>query len=197
MNGTVDPALAWLLRGGLATLFASAAAHKLRDLASFRTALADYELLPRAGVALAALLLPAVEAGTAVGLCIPAFAPWAGLTAAALLALYGGAMAINLARGRRHIDCGCAGPARRRALGAALVWRNGALAVAALASALPAAPRPLLWVDGLTIGAGLAVLALLYAALDGLLAEAPRLALLRLRHHGGDSRLPVEEASRA
>jgi hypothetical protein len=194
MNGAIDPALAWLLRGGLAALFVAAAVHKLRDPAAFRAVLADYELLPRALVLPAALLLPAVEGGIAIGFFIPLLAPSVALAATGLLALYGTAMAINLARGRRHIDCGCTGPAGRQALGLALIVRNAVLAAAALASALPISPRPLVWVDGVTIPAGLAVLALLYAALDGLLAHAPRVAVLRLVRHGHG---PVEGAARA
>ena len=44
-----------------------------------------------------------------------------------LLALYAGAMAVNLARGRRDLDCGCAGPGVRRPVGEGLLIRNGAL----------------------------------------------------------------------
>lgn len=182
MNPALDPALGWLLRGALAALFATAAVHKLCDLAAFRAALADYQLLPGAVLPAFAFLLPAVEVGVAFGFCVPAFAPCAAIAAAALLALYGWAMAINLTRGRRHIDCGCAGPAGRQAIGAPLIVRNAVLAAVALVSALPAAPRTLAWVDGVTIAAGVAVLALLYAAFDGLLAHAPRIALLRRLH---------------
>lgn len=194
MNGTIDPVLAWLLRGGLGLLFALAAWHKIRDATAFRAVLADYRLLPRAVVSPAAFALPAVEAGVAAGLFVPRLAHAAALAGAALLALYGGAMTINLVRGRRHIDCGCGGPAGRRALGFPLIARNALLATAAFASTLPVSERPLFWVDGFTLAAGLAASALLYAALDGLLAHAPRVALLRLVRHDHAS---AEEAARA
>ena len=42
------------------------------------------------------------------------------------------------------------------------------LAVIALFSALPAASRPRLWVDGLTVVAGVGTVVLLCAAVDGL-----------------------------
>ena len=40
--------------------------------------------------------------------------PHAAAAAALLLALYAGAIGVNLARGRRDIDCGCGGPASRQ-----------------------------------------------------------------------------------
>jgi hypothetical protein len=78
-------------------------------------------------------------------------------------------MAVNLRRGRRDVDCGCFGPARRRPISSTLVARNVALAAAALTVALPVQPRALIWIDAVTITAGVLLLALLYAAIDGLL----------------------------
>jgi len=178
----LDPALQLLLRAALSLLFAAAATHKLRDVASFRTALERYELLPSLWSVPAGVALIAAEVGIAAGLWLPRVAPVAALAAAALLALYAGAIGVNLARGRRDIDCGCAGPARRQPISAALVRRNGVLAAAALVSALPGAPRGLTWVDGVTVIAGVTALGCLYAAVDGLLATAPRMAALAHVH---------------
>ena len=61
--------------------------------------------------------------------------------AAALLALYAGAIAINLIRGRRDIDCGCAGAARRSAAQRRARCPQRRARRGALASALPAAAR--------------------------------------------------------
>ena len=101
------------------------------------------------------------------------------VAAAAVLVVYGAAIAVNLARGRRHIDCGCAGPAVRRPISGWLVARNAALAAAALAAVAPVRPRPLVWVDVLTVMGATATLAALYASVDRLLAHAPVLARLR------------------
>jgi hypothetical protein len=92
--------------------------------------------------------------------------------------LYAGAIFVNLVRGRRGIDCGCAGVAASRSLSGGLVVRNGVLIIAALTSALPATSRSLAWIDAVTIVAGVAAAALLYAAADGLLATAPQSAAL-------------------
>ncbi len=180
MNTTlaVDPALRITLRAALSLLFFWAAAHKLRDVTGFRAALAAYELLPQRCVEAAAGLLIVAEVAIGGGLLVPAVATGAALTAASLLGVYAAAIAINLLRGRRHIDCGCVGAAARRPLSSVLVARNGVLVVVALASALPATSRSFTVIDGVTIVAGVATLALLYAAIDGLIANAPGIAAL-------------------
>jgi len=174
----LDPALRITLRAALVLLFVWAASHKLRDREAFRTALANYQLVPHRWLRPISALLVGAEISVALGLCIPGVAAAAAGTAAGLLALYAGAISINLIRGRHDIDCGCAGPARRQLLSVGLVARNGVLVAAALASALPAAARVLMWIDCVTVAAAVATLALLYAAVDGLLANAPQIATL-------------------
>jgi len=179
MMPALDPVLQITLRGSLSLLLFWAAGHKLREVAGFRRALAGYRLLPPLLVSPAAVLLIAAEIAVAAGLCLSNFGAAAALAAAALLLLYAGAILINLLRGRRDIDCGCMGVAGRQPLSAGLLVRNGVLVAAALASALGETTRPLTWMDGLTVFAGVTVLLLLYAAVDGLLAHAPGLATLR------------------
>jgi len=120
-----------------------------------------------------------VEVVVAIALLAPARRAPGPVAAAAVLAVYGAAIAVNLARGRRHIDCGCVGPAVRRPISGWLVARNAALAAAALAAVAPVRPRPLVWVDALTVMGATATLAALYASVDRLLAHAPALARLR------------------
>jgi len=183
----IDPLPVLVARGALALLFAFAARHKLRDIDAFRRALEGYELLPSLWAVPAGALLIAGELGIAVGLCLPRVAPAASVAAALLLGLYGWAIAINLRRGRRDLDCGCGGPARRQTISAWLVWRNGLLAVVALAAALPPSSRALTWLDGGTLLAAVGALALLYAAADGLLANAPGVARLRPHDHQAEA----------
>ncbi|MBX3024365.1 methylamine utilization protein MauE [bacterium] len=171
-----------VLRASLSLLLASAAWHKLRDVGAFRAAVEGYRLLPPVWTVPFAAFAIAAECGLAVGLWLPGVGGAAALGGAALLGLYAAAMAIALRRGRRDVDCGCAGPARRQSVRPALVARNGVLIVAALLAALPAAPRALTWMDGPTIVLAPVVAAGLYLAVDGLLANGPRLAALaRLR----------------
>jgi len=173
---TLDPALSLALRGGLALLLAAAAWHKLRDLTAFRAALAGYQLVPERALRVAACVLIAAELATASALVLSSRAAGAAVT---LLALYTGAVALNLARGRREIDCGCFGPAARQPLSFALVVRNLGLIALGLVCALPVAARALVLLDGLTIAAGIALGALLHGAINGLIANAPRLRALR------------------
>jgi hypothetical protein len=195
----MDPAVQLIARGALALLFGWSAAHKLRDVEGFRAALEGYELLPRRWAVPAGALLIAGEVGVAAGLLLPRVAPVAALGAAALLVLYAGAIAVNLRRGRHDIDCGCGGPAGRQPISAALVVRNGVLAAAAIGSALPAQSRSLTWLDGTTVVAAVATLALLYAAVDGLLLNrrdhSPRSGAEGRRGGGYDILAPLPSSA--
>jgi hypothetical protein len=170
-----DPALQLALHAAAALLFVAAAAHKLRDLPGFRGALAGYRLLPEPLVPAAAAGLVTAELAVALGCLVPGAGGAAALAGCGLLALYSAAAAVNLVRGRRSIDCGCGGPAGRRPLSGGLLGRNAALVALLLVCALPAGGRPLVWLDALTIVSLLALLALLYAALDVAVANAARL----------------------
>ena len=139
----LDPTLHLTLRAALSLLFLWSASHKLRDAAGFQGVLANYRLLPDRWIASTVAVLVAAELCVAGGLWLPGLGADAACATAGLLALYAGAIAINLIRGRRDIDCGCAGVAAHQPLSAALVVRNGVFAAAALASALPVAPRSL------------------------------------------------------
>ena len=173
----MDPAIDLTLRAGLGLLLVVAAVHKLRDPRRFAATLAEYRLLPQPLSGAASMLLVGAELATVAALGADRRLGLAA--AAALLGLYAAAIAINLARGRRHIDCGCAGPAARRPISGWLVARNLALAGLALAALAPVAPRPLLWIDGVTVAAATGALAACWAATDRLLALAPGLARLR------------------
>ncbi|MET0270954.1 MAG: MauE/DoxX family redox-associated membrane protein [Sphingomonas sp.] len=139
-------------RIGIACLFAVAAAGKLRRPADWEAAVAAYRLLPDALVTPFARILPPLEIAVAAALVA---GPGAALAAgAALLLLFAGAMAANLLRGRRAIDCGCDPAARPRPIGWGMVARNVALAAGLLVGLIPAPalPPPMLIAAG---GAGL------------------------------------------
>lgn len=176
----MDPILSTLGRVALALLFAGAARHKLRDMARFEAVLGDYQVLPRFAVAIAARAIVAVELILVLALLVPATSEIAALCIAGLLALYSGGIALNLARGRREIDCGCGGPAEQR-LGPGILARNTLLIGIALASALPSIPRSLTWIDGLTLIFGVATIALLWQANARLMALALPPLLFRRR----------------
>lgn len=170
----VDPALRAVLCGGLGLLFLLAAAHKLRAPHVFAAQLTEYRLLPASASLPCAFALALAELALAALLWVPTFSRGAAIGTALLLALYAGAMAVNLARGRYAIDCGCG--FAPRPLGAGLLARNALLVAAALAAALPVLPRSLGWVDILTIAAGTLTAALVFTAADGVAARLARSA---------------------
>jgi methylamine utilization protein MauE len=175
---SVDPAVHAALRVALALLLLAAAAHKLRDLAAFRSAVEGYALLPSGWLTGAAILLVGIELSIGISLILPGLGSVPAYAAAALLATYSGAIAINLQRGRRDIDCGCAGPAGRVSISRALVLRNGLLIAGALVAALPPTVRPTVWLDAVTVVASVGMLALLYVSAETALANALRLRAL-------------------
>jgi uncharacterized membrane protein len=172
----LDPAMGTLLAGAFALLFASAALHKARAPAHFAQVLRAYRVLPAS--LNVSWCVPMLELAVAAALLLPATRTVAALGGAALLLLYSLAMAVNLKRGRRDLACGCGGAHERRPIGAWMVWRNLGLAGLLGALCLPSLIRPLQAVDFLTVGAGVAIAALLYMSTERLLARvAPRAAL--------------------
>lgn len=166
----LDPAVAFALRLAGAALLLSSAVAKLGDRVAFRQALAGYRIVPERLVARAADALVGVELLVGVALLVSPFPTAPALAAVALLGLYTAAIATNLARGLRDIDCGCGGPARRT-LGVDLIARNAVLMAALGAIALPVSSRDLVWVDAVTCLGAVGVLALLYVAEETLAAN--------------------------
>jgi hypothetical protein len=172
----IDPAIGTLLAGTFALLFASAALHKVRDLAVFAEVLRAYRVLPQ-GLAVS-WALPLLEGLIAAGLLLPATRRAAALAGALLLVLYALAMALNLHRGRRDLSCGCGSFAERRPIAPWMVGRNVILCVALAGPAFPWSARTLEPVDLLTVGAGVALVTRLYMSADRLLGRiGPRVAL--------------------
>lgn len=149
-------------------LFLIAGVDQWRHRALLPGVITNYRLLPRPMVAPAATALPLVEVATGAALLIGVH-PLPILVAMALLLLFAGAMAVNILRGRGHIDCGCGHGALRHPIGWPLVARNVALAMV-LALGLPT-PPPLTAMDIATASAGgvaIALLCLLFQSLAAL-----------------------------
>jgi Methylamine utilisation protein MauE len=175
----LDPAIGALIVGCCALLFASAALHKLRDLARFTEVLRAYRVLP-AGAGRLAAGVPVLELSVALGLLTAATRPAAALAGVMLLVSYAAAIAVNLVRGRRDLACGCGGPDEARPIAPWMVLRNLALALLLAGTLAPWQARAILATDVLTIGGGVAVATLLYMSLERLLGRvAPRTAMLR------------------
>jgi uncharacterized membrane protein YphA (DoxX/SURF4 family) len=167
----LDPTLRLVVRVALALLFLAAAAHKLRDWAAFARALGAYGIVPPRLERGAAACLAAIEVVAGAALILSASAVGPAL-AAALLALYSGAIALNLARGRSDIDCGCSLGSRGQKLSWWLVARNiGLLGSALLALPQPSA-RPMIWIDVFTIACCTIALFLIYHVAENLLGSS-------------------------
>ena len=175
----LDPAAGFLLIGFFALLFASAALPKLRDPRHFGEVLRAYRVLPEHAVRLASLV-PFAELAVAAGLLVPGVRFGAALGGTAMLLVYAAAIAVNLARGRRDLACGCGGPDDARPIAAWMVGRNLLLALLLAVTVLPWSARALLPTDLMTVGGGAAVATLLYVCLDRLLGRvAPWTRALR------------------
>ena len=168
---SVDPVIAAIVQFGLGWLFLASGVQKLRRMEEFRGIVAMYRLLPQRFVTTAAWFVAGVE--VAVGLAVVLDQRAGFIAAAVVLAAYAAAMGINLARGRRFIDCGCGGT--RQPLSIGLVVRNVLLSLIAVAGLLPVASRAIGWVDVVSMVAGLVVVGALYAATNQLLAARARL----------------------
>jgi hypothetical protein len=145
------------IRSAMALVFLSAAIGKFRHWTELRGVIDNFRLLHAWSVPTAAAILPPFEAAVGVTLPLPSSAHWAELSAMALLMLFAVAMGINLARGRREIDCGCFQATLRQRISGWLVARNG-LYVTLLAvaySSPPDRPEPALVLNGVLAGIGL------------------------------------------
>lgn len=156
---------------GNGLLFLTAGIGKLRNRGQLQGVIANYRLLPPAMIAPFAATLPVLELGVATGLLVGFH--FSATVAIMLLCLFAWAMAVNLRRGRGHIDCGCGRSELRQPLSWTLVARNLVLALLLLPAlhALPAIGTAA-WTMSLAAGLVLFVLTLLANALAGLAGQA-------------------------
>jgi hypothetical protein len=164
---------------GTGIVFVEAGLAKLRHRELVPGVVANYRLLPEALVAPVALALPVVELALGLGLIGSVFGGGLlrllGIPAAALFVVFAGAMAINIVRGRRAIDCGCGRSQLRQPLGWGLVLRNLVLAGLVVVHALPQgtddAVGPVDIALALVSGAAVFLMVLVFNALAALAAS--------------------------
>jgi len=174
----LDPAIGILIVASVALLFASAGAHKLRDLRRFEEIFSAYGLMPAITQARISWVVPILEISVAACLVVKISRPYAGALGILMLSGYAAAIAVNLRRGHRDLACGCGGPDERRPIAAWMVWRNVLIALAVAVVFAPWAGRDLSITDGFTIVFGLLTIALVYLCIDQLLGNAQRTAQL-------------------
>lgn len=159
-----------------AILYARASLHKLFDLTAFSGFVEDYQLAPRAWSKSIAVALALLETTIVAALVAPMTRPFGLLIGAALLAVYAGAMAINIRRGRSYVECGCGGPVQP--INGATLMRNGALMAMALLG-LVAPGNGLGAAEAFTVIAGGATLFIGFLLVEQMIANASH---LKTRH---------------
>ncbi len=170
----IDPAINGMAATALALIFGASGAVKLRDLELFEGAVANYQLLPVWLERPFARLIPVAEFSAAAALLFPATRSAAALALVVLLAMFTGAVAINLLRGRTNIDCGCFGPLLRQELSGWLLLRNASLMGLAAILMLPRTVRATQLIDAVTVGLGAATVVVLYLSANFAIGNAPK-----------------------
>jgi hypothetical protein len=168
----LDPVIDIAFRGAFAALLLSAAWHKLRDPIAFWQAVSGYKLLPQAFEKPVSRIIPFAEIAIALSLFLFSASALPALTALSLWIVYGGAIALNLLRGREELDCGCGGIGADQKIHWGLVVRNGVLAITTGFLLLSATDRALGWFDFATAGFAVLFLLLIYATAEHLLRNA-------------------------
>lgn len=123
----------------LGLVFLTSSLPKLAAPADFRRALRNYQLLPLRLVRPVATWLPRAELALALALLVGIETSLMATLAAAALLVFSGAVAINLARGRK-IECGCFSGSSPREITWRLVLQDVVLAGPAIGVATKAPP---------------------------------------------------------
>ena len=173
---TIDPLFGLTARIFLGLFFLAAAFHKARGQQAFLAAVRGYKLLPQMLLGPAAAVLLVSEFTVGVLLLLPGFALVASLGSVAVLALYFMAIAANLARGRRNIDCGCSFGGKASMLSGWHLVRIGGLMLLATIPLAGTAARDIGAFDMLNLTGAIIGLGVLYGAVDALLANHGRMA---------------------
>jgi hypothetical protein len=174
----LDPIVVLIANYAIALLFGLASYGKLSAFRVFCVTLEEYQLMPIQLVTVVGVGVTALECLIAVSALWQPSAQWAMFAAALLLTIYAAAISVNLVRGRRDIDCGCTGPARRQLLSGWLLIRNTGLIVIALIGAALPSERTLEAADMVLVTLALLAVMALYGAINQLMVNAPRLDAL-------------------
>jgi hypothetical protein len=165
----IDPVVSHLLALCGALLFGAAAFAKARSFAMFCAILGEYRVLPSRVTAAAGAAICCLEFAVALGLLWSGTRSSAATLGAVLLIAYAAAIAVNLIRGRRDLDCGCG--YRPTAIGEWMIIRNVVLAAVLTLLQIPLSSRALGLTDYATIAGGLIGAALLFLSAEALLAR--------------------------
>jgi len=113
-----------LVRWLLGTTFLVAATSKFVDRSRFAQTILAYDVLPRRLAYIFARWLPWIEGVIGLTLVLGLVTKATAVLGSVLLFSFTVAIAINLARGRTHLDCGCFGLGDRQQISAKVLIRN-------------------------------------------------------------------------
>lgn len=164
----LDPVVTRAFASLLAVILLVGGWQKLRDIDMFAAAVENYRLLPSTMVRPVAWSVPMAEIAAGIALLFPISCAAGAALAAAILLVVTIAVAINLARGVRDIDCGCGGSSGQP-ISWALVVRNLVLMLFTLPAAQQGVGRSLYWGDYFTLAAGVLALVGIYLCTNQLL----------------------------
>lgn len=178
----MDPLLSIVSVALLACVFASAAVHKLSDYPLFRRTLTAYELLPAVLIGPASVIVVLLELGGSALLIDGGLRVYGAGVIGFLLVLYMTAFAVNIARGRADIDCGCTWSGNAQPLSVWLFVRNAVLLAVACIAGRETIPRALGAADWITAVLAAIGLVTLYFCGEHLMANWSKLEKLRSLH---------------
>jgi hypothetical protein len=174
----LDPIVILIANYSIALLFGLASYGKLSAFRVFCVTLEEYQLIPVKLVTVVAAVVTGLEVLISLGAFWQPVAQFAMFAASLLLSMYAAAIGINLVRGRRDIDCGCTGPARRQLLSGWLLLRNTGLILVGLLGAAVPSERIVVAADLVLVALALIAVMAIYAAINQLMVNAPRLDAL-------------------
>lgn len=178
----LDPLVLRIISIGFALLFIPAAVHKFANRDQFASILRAYEIMPQGLTEIVARIIPLFEISLGLAWLLSGTmnVPVAtiALMTAILLALYTSGIAINMARGRSYIDCGCSfsttitkteNDAMVQHLSTGLLARNILLITVALVAVFPSSIREFVIIDYFNLLTATIALVLLFGAFNQLL----------------------------
>ena len=115
-------------------LFLVSGVQKFQDHLRFQGVVTNYQVLPEALSPGVARVLPILEIACGLALLVPGIQNLALGAVLILLLAYTFGIAINVYRGRTHIDCGCGAASKPQLLNKELLLRNSLLSLAVLAA---------------------------------------------------------------
>jgi uncharacterized membrane protein YphA (DoxX/SURF4 family) len=175
----IDPVIPLVCSLILSYVFVVASFHKWQNLDEFRETLTNYQVLPEILLGVFVFAIPAVELICGIALLVPYSLTVSAIGAGILLSMYIGAIAINLLKGRRTIDCGCGGTEQKQAISEGLILRNGVLLFFAYCLLIAVSSRELVALDWVIALLATVVGCLFYNIVNQLLVNKDLLRGLR------------------